>query len=232
MLACAYSSSGPTGETITGGGTTWTSHGNIGYASRRRLVIFTADSPADGALTIAWTGATGTYAETIYSIVEVAGWDGTTEVDGSSGGSVSSAVAVSRTSVGVSGNINFAITGVEEAGATNLTADATSTNIYLNEDGGDVRSFLSQYSTDDNTMASSWTTSSNGGISYIQVKGGTTGTHAGAGAKTASGTPPIATITASGVAGIASSVVITDVNTTESWTDGDTGLVITGTGFI
>lgn len=29
-----------------------------------------------------------------------------------------------------------------------------------------------------------------------------------------------------------SSVVITDVNTTESWNDGDTGLVITGTGFV
>jgi hypothetical protein len=27
-------------------------------------------------------------------------------------------------------------------------------------------------------------------------------------------------------------VVITDVNTTESWTDGDTNLVITGTGFV
>ena len=29
-----------------------------------------------------------------------------------------------------------------------------------------------------------------------------------------------------------SSVVITDVNTTESWSDGATGLVITGTGFV
>jgi hypothetical protein len=27
-------------------------------------------------------------------------------------------------------------------------------------------------------------------------------------------------------------VIITDVNTTESWTDSDTGLVITGTGFV
>ena len=27
-------------------------------------------------------------------------------------------------------------------------------------------------------------------------------------------------------------VFVTDVNTTESWDDGDTGLVITGTGFV
>lgn len=51
-------------------------------------------------------------------------------------------------------------------------------------------------------------------------------------ALTASGTPSADLILASGTAGIASSVVITDVNTTESWTDGDTGLIITGTGFV
>ena len=48
----------------------------------------------------------------------------------------------------------------------------------------------------------------------------------------ASGTPSSDIITASGTAGILSSVTITDVNTTESWDDGDTGLVITGTGFV
>jgi len=39
-------------------------------------------------------------------------------------------------------------------------------------------------------------------------------------------------ITSSGVVVIAGGVVITDVNGTESWTDGDSGLVITGTGFV
>jgi len=47
----------------------------------------------------------------------------------------------------------------------------------------------------------------------------------------ASGAPTMAVSTASGSA-LLPNVIITDVNTTESWDDGDTGLVITGTGFL
>ncbi len=47
----------------------------------------------------------------------------------------------------------------------------------------------------------------------------------------ASGVPNIEALIAAGNA-FRTSVGITDVNTTESWTDGDTGLVITGTGFL
>lgn len=48
---------------------------------------------------------------------------------------------------------------------------------------------------------------------------------------TASGSPTVTAATASGYAN-ASNVIITDVNTTESWNDGATGLVITGSGFV
>lgn len=75
------------------------------------------------------------------------------------------------------------------------------------------------------------------------------------GAVTASGTPSISALTSSASATLtrhatstaslseivglgaatrtpATNVVITDVNTTESWTDGDSNLIITGTGFV
>ena len=48
---------------------------------------------------------------------------------------------------------------------------------------------------------------------------------------TASGSPSIANLTSAGNA-TRTSVKVTDVNTTESWNDGDTGIVITGTGFV
>ena len=46
------------------------------------------------------------------------------------------------------------------------------------------------------------------------------------------GATTLTQITSSGTAIIAGGVVITDVNGTETWTDGDAGLVITGTGFV
>lgn len=52
------------------------------------------------------------------------------------------------------------------------------------------------------------------------------------GALTASGTPTLTGATAAGTAGFASSVTITDVDGDETWTDGDTGLIITGSGFV
>jgi hypothetical protein len=48
---------------------------------------------------------------------------------------------------------------------------------------------------------------------------------------TASGTPDLTQLTASGTAA-RFTVQITDVNTTETWDDGDTGIPITGTGFL
>jgi len=48
----------------------------------------------------------------------------------------------------------------------------------------------------------------------------------------ASSTATLSQIISSGTAVIAGGVIITDVNTTESWTDGDTGLIITGSGFV
>ena len=48
---------------------------------------------------------------------------------------------------------------------------------------------------------------------------------------TSNGTPDLTTLTASGSA-LRRTVKVTDVNTTETWTDGDTGLPITGTGFL
>lgn len=48
---------------------------------------------------------------------------------------------------------------------------------------------------------------------------------------TASGNPSIDEVIASGIAN-ATSISISDVNTTESWNDGDAGLVITGIGFL
>ena len=50
--------------------------------------------------------------------------------------------------------------------------------------------------------------------------------------KSASGSPSITKLTSTGAASVLTVPIITDVNTTESWTDGDTGLVITGTDFI
>lgn len=53
---------------------------------------------------------------------------------------------------------------------------------------------------------------------------------AAGGSETASGSAALAALSASGLAE-RTSIKITDVNTTESWTDGDAGLVITGSGF-
>jgi hypothetical protein len=53
-----------------------------------------------------------------------------------------------------------------------------------------------------------------------------------ASANTATGAPSVPLITAAGTGSVSGTVTITDVNATESWTDGDTGLVITGTGFV
>ncbi len=48
----------------------------------------------------------------------------------------------------------------------------------------------------------------------------------------ASGTPSIAKPTSAGSGSVEAAPDVTDVNTTENWTDGDSGLVITGTGFV
>ena len=50
--------------------------------------------------------------------------------------------------------------------------------------------------------------------------------------KQATGTPSLAKPTSSGTASVSPTISITDVNTTEEWDDGDTGLVATGLGFV
>ncbi len=50
--------------------------------------------------------------------------------------------------------------------------------------------------------------------------------------KTSTGSPSILNVTAAGTATQSSPPIITDVDGDEAWDDGDTGLVITGTGFI
>ena len=50
--------------------------------------------------------------------------------------------------------------------------------------------------------------------------------------KTSSGSPSILNVTAAGTATVFTPPIITDVDGDEAWDDGDTGLVITGSGFI
>lgn len=122
---------------------------------------------------------------------------------------------VSGSDVGI-GMLSFfgSATNAATASDTELTADSAT---------GASSGIASQYG--DGTL--SWTL--DGTADWLSL--GFALTH-DAGGATASGTPSIDAVTASGVAAIVSNVQITDVNTTESWTDGDTGLVITGSGFV
>ncbi len=58
-----------------------------------------------------------------------------------------------------------------------------------------------------------------------------TGTGTVTGANLASGSPSLTKPTSAGT-GLHPLPVVTDVDTDEAWVDGDTGLVITGTGFV
>jgi hypothetical protein len=182
-ICSAYSTAGTVTHAVSGGGVTWSQVDVFPMGVRRGMEIFESDgTPNGGDITITASGP-GAFKETMYSIDEVASWDGTTLIAGSnhnnaiSGESISVSVAGSYTS----GDTVYAMCAVESGSATGLTVD-TGTDLHTAILGGsDVRGLLAADADTDTTPGFSWTTSCYNGILACVINQGTTGSHASGG---------------------------------------------------
>jgi len=180
-VASAYSSAATVTHTATGGGVTWTVAVTIAtWAGRRGITMFESDgTPDDTDITITASGSAGTFQEKMYSIDEVASWDGTTLVLSTAfATATSSPISVSLGTI-VDDQITYAACGEENA-SSSLAGD-TGTDMHTVIDGGaNVRMFLAIDGGGDNGPGFTWTGSGDAGQVGARLSDGSTGSHVGA----------------------------------------------------
>ena len=164
------------GVTVSGCGLTWVALDNVVYNPGGRRFIHVSKgtgSPSAGVLTITATSSAGTYQETMYSVVQVTGADGTTPNDAPvKPTSIATGTTLSTPDVGTpgSGDAVFVMLGMENA-TNNIALTGSINQLTKIENGGNIRSFIVGYeagASPDETPGATWSTNASAGaIGFI-----------------------------------------------------------------